>query len=119
MIGGGDLLSLTCDSNVGKLFDNVRRQVELAFDESRWRDNDQVRTLSPRTLLTFINSIYWATFSFTRVFTVMYIDYIGAEKNIILQLSICMLANVFLLPFGNSHAWCLWAGNAFKLRNVT
>lgn len=63
-----------------------------------------------------MSSVYWATFSFFRVFAILYIDYIGPEKNIIIQLFVVMIGNVFLVPFGNNHEWCLWAGNSCRVR---
>ena len=57
--------------------------------------------------LTFV---YWLTFSFFRVFAVFYIEYIGSEYNLYFDLLIIMVANVFLVPFGNTYRWCLWTG---------
>jgi tRNA-binding EMAP/Myf-like protein len=59
-----------------------------------------------------MTSMYWAMFTFFRLSTVFYIDYIGAEMNIIMNTVVIMIANVVLAPlyFGYASVWCLWIG---------
>jgi hypothetical protein len=57
-----------------------------------------------------MTSLFWGTFTFLRLFTVFYIEYVGAEMNILLSLVVVLIANVLLVPFGDSHALCLWIG---------
>ena len=59
-----------------------------------------------------ITSVYWSTFTFFRLVTVFYVNMIGPEKNIIFELIIVMVANCFLVPFGDTYPWCLWVGAA-------
>lgn len=59
-----------------------------------------------------ITSVYWSTYAIFQLFTVFYINIVGPEKNIIFLLTTIMIANCFLIPFGNKYAWCLWTGAA-------
>ena len=55
-------------------------------------------------------SVYWAFFTFFRLFAIFFADIIGAEKNIYFNFMLIALSNFFLIPFGNSNVYCLWAG---------
>lgn len=57
-----------------------------------------------------MTSLFWGTFTVLRLFTVFYIEYVGAEMNILLSLVVVLIANVLLVPFGNSNELCLWIG---------
>ena len=57
-----------------------------------------------------MSSVYWGTFTFFRLTTIFYINYIGPRNNIIMAIVITLLSNVFLVPFGTSIEWCLWVG---------
>lgn len=57
-----------------------------------------------------MSSVYWGTFTFFRLATIFYINYIGPRNNIIMSLLIALLSNAFLVPFGTSIEWCLWVG---------
>ena len=59
-----------------------------------------------------MTSIYWAMFTFFRLSTVFYIDYLGAEMNIIMNTAVILAANVVLAPlyFGYASILCLWIG---------
>ena len=59
-----------------------------------------------------LSLVYWITFSLFRIFAVLYIDYVGSEYNMYAELFLMMVANAFLVPFGNSIEWCLWTGIA-------
>ncbi|KAI1281213.1 hypothetical protein HDE_13305 [Halotydeus destructor] len=60
----------------------------------------------------YMTSIYWATFTFFRLFAIAYIKRISIYLNITMELCILLMANIFLVPFGNSVEWCLWVGIA-------
>ena len=59
-----------------------------------------------------ITSVYWSTFTFFRLLAIFYTDIIGPEKNIIFELVLIIVANGFLLPYGDTYEWCLWTGAA-------
>ena len=59
-------------------------------------------------------SVYWITFTFSRLVTIFYIDYIGPKNNLIMALGLVLLSNVFLTPFGDNIEWCLWFGVALN-----
>ncbi|KAI1282591.1 hypothetical protein HDE_12974 [Halotydeus destructor] len=60
----------------------------------------------------YMTSLYWFTHTFFKLIFIPLIVKIGMYGNIILELSILILANVFIVPFGNSIVWCLWVGVA-------
>jgi len=57
-----------------------------------------------------MTSLFWGTFTFFRVLTVFYIEYVSAETNILFSLMVVLAANVLLIPFGNTSELCLWIG---------
>jgi fucose permease len=59
----------------------------------------------------YMTSVYWSMFTFVRLSTVFYIDYLGAEMNVIMNLCVILVANVFLIPWGATYEWCLWVGS--------
>ncbi|RWS16375.1 Sodium-dependent glucose transporter 1-like protein [Dinothrombium tinctorium] len=63
-----------------------------------------------KSTASYMTSVYWATFTFFRCFTIFVIDYIGCKNLLISNLFLIMLSNFILLPFGNSYVWCLWIG---------
>ena len=72
-------------------------------------DSDLHLSKSQGTRLT---SLFWGTFTFWRLTTIFYIEYIGHELNLLASLAIILIGNVFLVPFGNSNELCLWIGVA-------
>ncbi|KAI1286389.1 Major facilitator superfamily domain-containing protein 4A [Halotydeus destructor] len=60
----------------------------------------------------YMTSLYWFTYTFFRLPAIPLIDKIGIHCSIVLELGITVIANMFLLPFGNSIVWCLWVGVA-------
>ena len=58
-----------------------------------------------------MTSVYWAMFTFFRLSTAFYIDFLGAEKNIIMNIGFMMIANVILVPLGSQYESCLWIGS--------
>ena len=61
---------------------------------------------------TRLTSLFWGTFTFWRLTTVFYIEYTGAEMNILGMLTVILLGNVLLIPFSSSSELCLWMGVA-------
>lgn len=59
-----------------------------------------------------MTSLYWSTYTVFQLMTVFYSNTVGPEKNIILLLTVTLIANCFLVPFGNTLVWCLWTGSA-------
>ena len=59
-------------------------------------------------------SVFWITFTFSRLATIFYIDIVGPRNNLIMALSMILISNIFLIPFGNSIEWCLWLGVALN-----
>ena len=59
---------------------------------------------------TRLTSLFWGTFTFWRLTTLFYHEYLGNEKLIQMSLAIVLVGNVFLIPFGNSSVTCLWIG---------
>lgn len=59
-----------------------------------------------------LTSLFWATFTFFRLFAVFYIDFTGPEINLIFELILILIANIFLMVWGNATSWGLWTGTA-------
>lgn len=57
-----------------------------------------------------ITTTFWATFTLFRVLTVFYIEYVRTEANILASLVIILLANCFLVPFGDTSVPFLLTG---------
>ncbi|KAI1282602.1 hypothetical protein HDE_12977 [Halotydeus destructor] len=60
----------------------------------------------------YMTSLYWFTYTFFKLIFIPLIAKIGMYGNITLELGILVVANIFLVPFGNSVLWCLWVGVA-------
>ncbi|KAI1282601.1 Major facilitator superfamily domain-containing protein 4A [Halotydeus destructor] len=58
----------------------------------------------------YMTSFYWFTYTAFRLLAIPLIDKIGMYRNITIELGILIVANIFLVPFGNSVEWCLWVG---------
>ena len=59
-----------------------------------------------------ITSIFWATFTFWRLPTIFYVDWIGPVKTILFNLVVLVIGNIILVPWGNSQKWALYTGAA-------
>lgn len=57
-----------------------------------------------------MTSLFWATFTFFRLLTIFYIDYVGSMVTIFANLVICFVSCIILIPFAASNLICLWAG---------
>lgn len=66
----------------------------------------------PKAVGATMTSVYWSTYAVFQLLTVFYTNTVGPEKNIILLLIVTLIANCFLVPFGNTYVWCLWTGAA-------
>ncbi|KAI1304105.1 Major facilitator superfamily domain-containing protein 4A [Halotydeus destructor] len=60
----------------------------------------------------YMTSLYWFMFTFFRLVAILFIERIGAFYNITIELVILVIANIVLVPFGNTVSWCLWLGVA-------
>lgn len=60
-----------------------------------------------------ISSVFWIALTFCRLGAVFFIDYIGVERNIFLNLTFIVISSTILLPFGTSTQWGIWAGSVF------
>lgn len=65
----------------------------------------------PKVTGASMTSVYWAMFTFFRLSTAFYIDFLGAEKNIIMNIGFMLIANVILVPLGYRYESCLWLGS--------
>ena len=59
-----------------------------------------------------LTTLYWSCFSLFRIATVFYIGFIGNEWNITGSLVAILIANIFLVPFGQTSQIMLWIGVA-------
>ena len=59
-----------------------------------------------------LTTLFWATFTFIRLGTILVIQWAGNCAIILISMSIVLIANVILAPFGNSNETLLWAGVA-------
>lgn len=57
-----------------------------------------------------VTSIFWAAFTFWRLFTVFYISFTGPQLGILLNLAILAVGNIIMVPFGFNHEWALYGG---------
>ncbi|KAI1281210.1 hypothetical protein HDE_13306 [Halotydeus destructor] len=60
----------------------------------------------------YLLSLFYFTYTFYLLFSIPLVNKIGINRNIIMELGLIVLANIFLVPFGNSVEWCLWVGVA-------
>ena len=107
-----NLLTLRVILILVTLFLNVYYGLEIAmasFLTTYAVKSDLKLTKDTGALMT---STYWGTFTFFRLTTMFYIDFIGAQMNLALELGLIVIANIFLIPFGNMFEWALWAGSA-------
>ena len=58
-----------------------------------------------------MTSVYWTMFTFFRLSTAFYIDFLGVEKNIIMNVGFMIIANLILVPLGYRYESCLWLGS--------
>ena len=66
----------------------------------------------PKVTGALMTSLFWGTFTFFKIFAIVAIDYTGAELNLMFQISLILISNIFLLCWGNSVTWGLWTGTA-------
>ncbi|KAI1278437.1 Major facilitator superfamily domain-containing protein 4A [Halotydeus destructor] len=60
----------------------------------------------------YMTSAYWFTFTFARILAIGFVDKISIYTNITIELVTLLIADIFLIPFGNSVEWCLLVGVA-------
>lgn len=61
----------------------------------------------------YLTSNYWVSFTFSRLLTIFYYDYVGPKINMTGALILTLIANIFLLIWGVHGGWALWFGIAF------
>ena len=59
-----------------------------------------------------LTTLFWSTFTLFRIFTVFYIEFVGNQLNIFASLTVVLIANVLLVPFGSHNLPLLWTGVA-------
>lgn len=57
-----------------------------------------------------LTTTFWSTFTLFRILTVFYIEYLGQVGVITGSLVVILVANGFLVPFGNTNLPLLWTG---------
>ena len=57
-----------------------------------------------------VTSIFWAAFTFWRLFTVFYITFTGPQLGIVINLVILAIGNILMVPFGYDNQWALYTG---------
>ncbi|KAI1281212.1 Major facilitator superfamily domain-containing protein 4B [Halotydeus destructor] len=65
-----------------------------------------------KQLGAYMTSLFWFMITAGRLVAIWTIVKIGALHDITIHLVIIVVANGVLVPFGNSHPWCLWLGTA-------
>ncbi|KAI1286425.1 hypothetical protein HDE_10982 [Halotydeus destructor] len=60
----------------------------------------------------YMTSLYFGTYTFFRLFAIGFVNRMSIFVNITGELVILVIANIFLVLFGNSVQWCLWVGIA-------
>ena len=55
-------------------------------------------------------SIFWAAFTFWRLFTIFYIGFTGPRLGIVINLGIIAAGTIVFVPWGYSETWALYAG---------
>ena len=65
-----------------------------------------------KSIGAYMTTLFWATYTFTRIGTIMFIDKLGNARIIQISALVTLAANVPLVWFGNSSEPCLWAGVA-------
>ena len=61
---------------------------------------------------TEMTSCFWGFLTFWRLATIFYIEYVGNKANIIFSLTVVVIGNIIVVPFGESYEICLWVGVA-------
>lgn len=59
-----------------------------------------------------LTTVFWSTFTIFRILTIFSIDYVGHEVSIFASLAVILVANILLVPFGDSSLPILWTGVA-------
>lgn len=60
---------------------------------------------------SLVSSVYWGAFALSRVLMFFYVSLIDSKSWIVLNVLLCLLSNVFLVPFGSQYQWALWIGS--------
>lgn len=58
-----------------------------------------------------VSSVYWGAFAFSRVLMFFFVSMFDSKSWILLNVFLCLLSNVFLVPFASQYQWALWIGS--------
>ncbi|KAI1304088.1 Major facilitator superfamily domain-containing protein 4A [Halotydeus destructor] len=67
----------------------------------------------------YMTSLYWAMITFSRLFVIALVNEKSIYVTITTSLTILVIANAFLVSWGNSVQWCLWVGVALTGMGVS
>ena len=65
-----------------------------------------------KSIGAFMTTLFWSTFTFFRLLTVLYINFVGTELNIILSLAVVIISNILLVSLGSSSTISVWITTA-------
>lgn len=94
------------------LFFHIYCGLEITFGSFLTAFGKKSSLKIPKRRGAILSSLFWATFTFFRLFAIFYIDYVGPQNNLLIEILIVLLSNVFLAPFGDQIEWALWTGSA-------
>lgn len=57
-----------------------------------------------------LTTLFWSTFTFIRVITILVINRVGITAVLFTSLTVTLLANAILLPYGDTSELMLWIG---------
>ena len=66
----------------------------------------------PKQTGALMTTLYWLTFTVSRIVTIVTVDKLGNAKIIFGCLAIILASNGILFPFGDTNETCLWVGVA-------
>jgi hypothetical protein len=61
-----------------------------------------------KTTGSHMTTMYWSTFTFTKLAAILYIPFVGNRNSILLGLGVIVLGNMILIPFADSSEIALW-----------
>ena len=59
-----------------------------------------------------LSSVFWTSFTFYRLIMVFLVQFLGSRNSVLIDVLLCLISNLFLVPFGDKYEWCLWTGTA-------
>lgn len=55
-------------------------------------------------------SVYWSAFTFARIATIIYVNFIGVFYSLVISLTFIAVSNVFIYGYSDTLEWSLWTG---------